>query len=128
MDIKKVTSIIQFDKKIKKVKAELDTLKKERQILEKEVMEEFDEGLNSVKTDDGTAYLRRDVYCSLVDRDVEASKEYIRGLGLGDYIDEKVSTPSLSAWYREREIDDEVPADFGEHVKVSETFAVRTTA
>jgi hypothetical protein len=128
MDLKLVNQLIALDVRKKKLKLEQADLAKDRQKLEADLKEQFDDGAKSVTTLEGTVYLRRDVYVSLVDRDVERSKEYLRSLELGEYIKETVNSQSLSAWYREREEANEVPPDFEEHVKVSETYSVRTTS
>jgi hypothetical protein len=127
VNIALVRELLAFDDRRTKLETELATLKKDRKAKELEVLDDFDEGVNSIKVDDRTVYLRRDLWASGAGKDPDEFKAYIRSLGLNEYIKESVNSQSLSAWYREREEFDDLPAGFTDNVKCSENFSIRTT-
>lgn len=104
--------------------AELREKKRERDALEQQLLEAFrNEGIQSIRTNDGLAYLRRDLWASLT-----KSPENLRGTSLEWLIKDSVNQQTLSATVRELPRDEEdlpiLPEEVKELIKVTEVYKV----
>lgn len=106
--------------------AALELAKDELQRAEQAALDAFERaGIQSIKLDGRTTYLRRDLYASTRKGAKEALIAALRHHELADLVGETVSGQSLSAYVREREREgDEVPPEIAEHITVAEVFRV----
>ena len=113
------------ERKRKAIEKDLDQQKTVVASLEEECLEYMGtEGIQSVKMDGATIYLRIDRYASLTEGG--AALDSLRIAGAGDLIKETINSQVLSSWAREQ-LDSfgELPACVEGHVQVTEKHRVR---
>lgn len=106
------------------LEAELKRVKESRDALEQELLERFrQEGVQSIRTAEGLACLRRDLWASLTE-----SPETLIGTELAWLVKPHVNQQSLSAVVREYPRDENdlpiLPEEVKDSIKVSEVFKV----
>lgn len=118
--------ILNLDDEKKRLDARIKEIRAERAVLEETLMNEFAEnGINQMKVDGKTVYLTRELWASPKDKD--QSFNYLKLIGLGDYVAETVNSNSISAFVREMEKSQEpLPDGFEDHFRVSEVFKIKT--
>lgn len=127
MNVDKINKIVDLDDRRRELEAQLKEIKEERSKLEAEVLDQFAEaGIDNIKVGGRTVYLRKDTYCSPVDGDKERSAIYLKNNGLGMFVSESFNSLTVSAWVRERIAEDNLPDDFKDYFKVSDTFKIMT--
>lgn len=118
-----------FDMSAAQKFAELENRKKELEAELREVKKELDEiggpegilleqfmhaGLSKMSIGGRTIYIHRQLWASAVDKNYEVACAGLKSAGLGDYVQERFNTHSLSAYFREQyqdmlENSDDVP-------------------
>ena len=82
------------------------------------------EGVQSIRTDEGLVFLKRDIYASIPE-DKEVAYDAFRAAGLGDMVKEGINGNTLSAWVRELETEPgefDLPEAVAQYIKVSEVY------
>lgn len=129
MNTDKVAKYIQLDALKKSLESQVEDIKRQMSALNDELIAEFAEaGLQSLKVNGKTAYLRRDIYAALQSQD--ALKVISELDGWSWLIKEHIPHQTLSAHIRELERDPDtdmpiLPPVLEGHVKVSEVFNIR---
>lgn len=109
------------------LKATVDAIKS----INSEVIESLQhDGIDRLHIDGMSVYIKRDVWASsesdssgLPDHD--RANQALRDAGLGDLIQERFNSRTLSAWVREQDLDGRpLPSSFEGAIKISETFKV----
>ncbi|HEY5571813.1 MAG TPA: hypothetical protein VIK64_02260 [Anaerolineales bacterium] len=118
------TSYILAVKECRELDAELKRRKEARDALEQELLAAFrDEGVQSIRTSEGLAYLRRDIWASL-----SGTPDQLLGGPLEWLIKPSVNQQSLSAVVREYQRDDQdqpiLPEEVKALVNVTEVYKV----
>ena len=112
----------------KRLEVLVDGVKRQLTAMEDAVLEGLVEaGLQSVKTTTGsTIYLHRQLWAGPVDGDYERACEALNVAGLGDLVQTRFNTSTLSAWCRERDKAGEpLPPSFDGAIHVAEKSSVR---
>lgn len=118
------TNYILAVKECREMDTELKKRKEDRDQLEALLLVAFrEEGVQSIRTSEGLAYLRRDIWASLA-----APAEQLRGTPLEYLIKDTVNQQSLSAVVREYQRDDQdqpiLPEEVMALINVTEVFKV----
>lgn len=82
------------------------------------------EGVQSIRTDEGLVFLKRDIYASIPE-DKEAAYAAFKSAGLGDMVKEGINGNTLSAWVRELETEPgefDLPEAVMQHIRISEVY------
>jgi len=122
------TNYILAVKECRELDAELKKRKEQRDTLEQELLAAFrEEGVQSIRTSEGLAYLRRDIWASLA-----APAEQLMGGPLEWLIKPSVNHQSLSAVVREYQRDDQdqpiLPEEVKALINVTEVYKVGVRA
>ena len=127
MNTDNVRKLLQLDDERKDLEARIKEISEKRKGIESQVLDAFAEaGVDKVRVDGRTVSLRRELWASPLDGDKDRACEYLETSGLGVYVNKTFNTLSISAWVRERDRDGDLPDDFKDYFKVSETFKVDT--
>lgn len=118
------TNYILLVKECRELDAKLKKVKEVRDLLEQQLLEAFrGEGVQSIRTTEGLAYLRRDTWASLA-----APADQLKGTPLEWLIKSSVNQQSLSAVIREYPRDDQeqiiLPEEVKSLVNVTEVYKV----
>jgi len=100
-----VNRFIELDEQRKAKEGEVDAIKEELRLLERLLMERFENaGMQSMKSAKGTTlYIRRELWAGAAEGAGELLLSSLKAVGLGDMVEEKVNTQTLSAYVREVE-------------------------
>ena len=119
---------VQLEKRRRELESQLKEAKAESGHLEAMLLEKFAEsGIASIKVDGLTVYLHRQLWAGPIDGNYIAACEALQAVGLGDMVEPRFNTNTLSAWVRERDKEGEaLPPTLSEAIKVTEQFSIRT--
>ena len=128
MDMAKVKLYRDLRDEQKRLEGEAEGIKARANEIERELVEEFsDEGVQNVKIDGSTVFLRRELWAQK-EQGVSSDDvvEALREAGLGDFVALGYNSSALSARLRELDADDApLPAALVGVVKVAEVFKIR---
>jgi hypothetical protein len=84
-------------------------------------------GLRSIKTDDGrTTYIHRAVYVGAKETDYDRACAAFEAAGLGEFVQQRFNSNTVSAWYREATADgSKIPAELEAVLDVTERITLR---
>lgn len=99
-----VQKFIDLDQQRKAKERDVETLKEEITVLETELLQRFEHaGMQSMKSASGvTVYIHRQIWAGAQDGMGPFLPDALRGIGLGDLVQERVNTQTFSAWVREQ--------------------------
>ena len=123
-----IDRFVDLTAKKKELSAKLDTLKKDLQVAEHEVLEMLErQGMASVKTKSGaTVYMQRQVWARAKDGDKDRAAAALKHAGLTEFVSETFNTNTISAWFRECEREERpVPEEVAEAFQLDEVFSAR---
>jgi hypothetical protein len=128
MDVSKIKYLVNLDNSKKTLEKALENIKAKRAIAEKEVLEMLSEaGIPSLKIENKTVYIQRQLWCGAKDKDKTAACEFLKNNDLEMYVKEGFNVLSLSGFVREIEKSgDELPENFEKFFKISEVFSIRS--
>jgi len=139
MDTAKLARFVEIEKARRELETRLEELKAERATLEEELLRQFQEsGIDSMRVDGMTVYLKREIWAGAKDGDYERACRALREAGLDQYVQERFNTQSLSAYVREQarlladdtagpdEILAVLPEPLRDAISVTEKFSLRT--
>ena len=90
-----------------------------------------EQGLRSIKTDEGdTVYMHRAVYVGAKDTDYDRACDAFSAAGLGEFVQRRFNSNTVSAWYREATAEGQsIPQALEDVLDVNEriTLRVRST-
>ena len=130
MSIERVDEYILLAKRKQELEAELREVKGKLEKTETRLTDYFAEkGLKNVRTENGMAYLSREIFAGLAPEENGGHEEAhaaLRQHGLGYMVKDGVNANTLRAYVREREeAGEEIPRDLLPHIKITEVFRVR---
>lgn len=112
----------------KRLEAELRQVK-DRIAEEQEPLLEYliEQGLRSIKTDEGrTTYIHRAVYVGAKETDYDRACAAFEAAGLGEFVQQRFNSNTVSAWYREATADGgKIPAELEAVLDVTERVSLR---
>lgn len=128
MEAERLKRFAELAKRKREVEGELDRIRVEMSELEEYLKGEFEKsGISSTTVDGVTCYLHRQLWAKARGGEYARACSALREAGLGQMVEEKFNTQTLSAWVREQEASDiELPPALKEVIEVSEVFSVRT--
>jgi hypothetical protein len=112
VDTDRVKEYAQLVLRIRELKSEAEKLQKEADEIESELLDQFmQEGVQNIKTDSGTVFLRSQIWASYPSDDnggrtYSETNDALRAAGLGMMVNERFNSQTLSAWVREQERDE----------------------
>lgn len=111
----------------KALEQNLDIVTQECRRLETQVILEFEQaGVSSLRLNDHTVYLQRQVWASPKDGDHDRLATVLRLNGLDALIQQKINSHSISAYVREMETNEQaLPQALVDALKISETYNAR---
>jgi len=114
-----------------RLKAALETLDKERRVLEDKLLEDAEaNGIQRMTVNGRTVYVRSELWAAAaVDRDDAVAA--LKAAGLGSLVNETYNAQTLSAWVRNElpQTPDGMPIlpdDLVEHIKVASKTSIRS--
>ena len=129
--LKNVQRFAELQQEKRELKDQISDVDQELKDLERHILDHFAEsGVQSMKTDQGTVYMRRDLYASL-DGDRGDAMEALVSEGLEDFIKTDFNLNQISAYVRELDREQEtigapaLPPTLSQHFKVTEKFSLR---
>ena len=86
-----------------------------------------EQGMRSIKLDDGsTVYIHRAVYVGAKDTNYARACDALDAAGLGDFVQRRFNSNTISAWYREQTANgDTIPSDLEDTLDVAEKINLR---
>jgi hypothetical protein len=105
-------------------------LRSEREGLEQELLSEFEElGSSSIRLQGKTVYVHRQLWANARDGDYDRACAALIEAGLGEFVQERFNTQTVSAYVRELDQKGEdLPPELEETLTVAERFSVRVVA
>jgi vacuolar-type H+-ATPase subunit E/Vma4 len=127
MNERALKSLISLDHRRADLEALLEANKKERTELESGLLKEFSEaGVQSVKMNGNTVYLRRDIYAKVKDGLQGKLIRVFRAIGMKDLVKTTILSQTLSALVREADKGETVlHASIANCVDVAEKYSLR---
>lgn len=121
-----VARIIELDERKRALEEEIDRIKFERRTLEERVMEQWAEaGVQHVRQQGMTVYLRRDVWAGIHEEFKTAAPYAFMRADLGHML--SVNSQTLSAYVRELERKgEEAPEEIARLIRTTEQFSIRS--
>jgi len=129
--VDKLTEWVELEKRRRELKEELAQIEERQKELEEPVMDFMAQmGLERVRINGMTVYIRRELWAGAVDGDYEKACKALKEAGLGDYVQERFNTQSLSAYIREADKEEggweaNVPPVLRDAIKVTEKFRLQ---
>lgn len=119
---------VELETRRRSIESELKDIKAETEGLEKELLANFEQAaVSSVRHNGTTVYLHRQLWCSPKDGDYGATCAALRACGLGDLVQERFNTNTVSAYVRERDKAGEaLPQPLSNSLNIAEVFSLRT--
>ena len=119
MRIHLIHEFVELTQRKRALEAKLKEVNHELGETEKQALEFLtDNGLKSVKVDDGTVTHTMRVRARINPATAEEAHKRMREIGLGDMVKPTVNAQTLSAWIREN--DNEIPDQLRDHILVYE--------
>lgn len=112
----------------RELEADLNAIRDALSALEAALLEEFLAlGAQAVKSASGvTVYLHRQLWANPTDGDYDRACQALIAAGLGELVQPRFNTNTLSAWCRERDrAGEELPPSFRDAINVTERVSVR---
>ena len=130
MDPQIITEFIAMTRRKRDLEAELKTVKQELDNKELQVQEYFaDTGFQNVRTENGVAYLHREILASLIPEESgthEEAHKVLRKHGLDYMIKTRADSSQLRAYVRKTLVDEEseLPEDLQKYVNVTDRYRI----
>ena len=120
-----LSELVNIDRTRKELKADLDTLNKERAAIEAKILDIWErEGTSSQKVDGSTIYLSSQKWAKPLDGNRQAVVQALESLGMDDFVN--FNTQSLSGYCREQEREGlELPEALAAVLEFSEDWKVK---
>lgn len=128
MDTERLKRFTELEHRRRELKDEADRVNKEIAVLEEGILKDFEEaGMNSCRVNGLTVFLHAQTWAKARDGDYARACRALEAEGLGDMVQPRFNTNTLSAWVRERQAGgEELPEGLKDSIEVSEVFSVRT--
>lgn len=128
MDMQRLKRFTELEHRRREIKEELDKVNAELGSLEEGLLRDFeDAGMSSVNIDDLCVYLHRQVWAKPKNGDYPGACAALEQAGLGEMVERRFNTQTLSSWVREQEkAGEKMPESLKDAIVVSEVFSVRT--
>lgn len=126
MNSDKLQLYIELTKKKRKLEAELDSIKESISTLQEDLLDQFgDEGINSIKSNGATVYIKRELWAS-PNHDYASACEALRQAGLEHFVQERFNHNTVSAYFRDLDREGEaIPESLKEAFKLNEKFSLQ---
>jgi hypothetical protein len=128
MDSVKLRHYVELEKERRDHESRLNSIKESIAQIEDDLLKDFEkDGISKATVDGLTIYIHRQLWASAKDGNYEQACEALRKCGMGEYVQERFNTNSLSAFVRESERNQEsLPKDLADAITVAEKFSLRT--
>ncbi len=128
MNAETVRKFVALDKQRRQLKEELAGVEGCLTKLTEQVLAEFEQaGVSTLRQDGTTVYVQRQLWANPKNGDFARASAALRDCGLGDMVQERVNTNTISAYFRELDREGKEPPDtMAAAFNVAEVFSIRT--
>lgn len=129
MDIEKLRDYVRLRRREAELKAQMESIKKEADDLQHELLEQFgQDGVSSMTVDGMTVYLHRQLWAGAVEGvPKDTVVEVLKSVGLGHFVTESFNVQTLSSYVRDLEREEEeLPEELADVIAVREVYGIRT--